>query len=57
MSVASKKTQTLELVDTPGSIKPSNFGHMISHGQEAYPVSLKQSRLVKMIATHKFYIP
>ena len=30
-------------------MKPSNFGHMISHGQEAYPVSLKQSRLVKMV--------
>ena len=31
-------------------IKPSNFGHMISRGQEAFPLSLKQSRLVKMIA-------
>ena len=30
-------------------MKPSNFGHIISRGQEAYPVSLKQSRLVKMI--------
>ena len=30
-------------------MKPSNFGHMISRGKEAYPVSLKQSRLVKMI--------
>ena len=30
-------------------MKPSNFGHMISRGQEAYPVSRKQSRLVKMI--------
>ena len=30
-------------------MKPLNFGHMISHGQEAYLVSLKQNRLVKMI--------
>ena len=49
MNFASNKTQILELVGTPGLMKPSNFGHMISHGQEAYPVSLKQSRLVKMI--------
>ena len=40
--------QILELVDTPYHMKPSNFGHMISHGQEAYPVSLKQSKLLKM---------
>ena len=25
-------TQILELVDTPGTMKPSNFGHMISRG-------------------------
>ena len=42
MSFASNKTQVLELVDTPGCMKPSNFGHMISHGQGAYPISLKQ---------------
>ena len=38
-SFASNKTQILELVVTPCSMKPS----------EAYPVSLKQSRLVKML--------
>ena len=32
-SFGSNKTQILELVDTPSHIKPSNFGHMISHGQ------------------------
>ena len=46
---ASNETQILELVDTPGRMKPSNCGHMISRGQEAYPISLEQSRLVKMI--------
>ena len=45
-SFASNKTQISELVGTPGRIIPPNFGHMISHGQEAYPVSLKQSRLI-----------
>ena len=44
---ASNKTQILELVDTPGRIKPSTFGHMISGGQEAYPISLKQSTISK----------
>ena len=39
MSFASKKTKILELVDTLGRMKPSNFGHMIS---------LKQRRLVKL---------
>ena len=34
-SFASNKTEILELVDTPGSMKLSNFGHMISRGQEA----------------------
>ena len=38
MSFASNKTQILEVVDTPGHRKPSNFGQMISCGQEAYPV-------------------
>ena len=47
--LASDKTQILELVDTPGHMKPSNLGHMISHGQEAYLVSLKRRRLVKII--------
>ena len=48
-SFASNKAQVLELVETPCLMKPSNFSHMISHGQEAYPVSLKRSRLEKMI--------
>ena len=39
-SFASNKTQILELVDIPGRMKPSNFGHMISRGQGAYSVSL-----------------
>ena len=30
-------------------MEPSIFSHMISHGQKAYCVSLKQSRLVKMV--------
>ena len=47
--------QVIELVDTPGCMKPSNFGHMISRGKEAYPVSLKQSRLVKVIVFLKFW--
>ena len=42
MSFASNKIQILELVDAPGHRKPSNFGHMISCSQEAYPISLKQ---------------
>ena len=50
MSFASNKTQILELVDTPCRMKPSNLGHMTSRGKEAYLVSPKQSRLVKMIA-------
>ena len=37
----------LELVDTPGCMKSSNFGHVIQPSQEANPISLKQSRLVK----------
>ena len=41
MSFANIKTQTLELVDTLGGMKPSNFRHMISRGQEAFPISLK----------------
>ena len=49
MSFASNKTKILELVGTSGHMKPSNFGHTISHRQEVYPVSLKQNRLVKMI--------
>ena len=54
MSFASNKTKILELAETAGHRKPSNLGHMKSHGQETYPVSLKPSRLVKMIvsATH-----
>ena len=48
MSSANNKTQILELVDTPGRMKPSNFGHMISRGQKASPASLKQSRFVKV---------
>ena len=48
MSFAYDKTQNLELIDTP-CMKPSKFGHMISNGKDAYPVSLKQSRLVKVI--------
>ena len=40
-SFASNKIQILELVCTPGHKKPSNCGHMISHGQEAYPVGLE----------------
>ena len=39
MSFTSNKTQILELVDTPGRRKPSNFGYMIC-AQEAYPISL-----------------
>ena len=46
-SFSSYKTQ---LVDTPVHIKLSNFGHMISRVEEAYPVSLKRKRLVKIIA-------
>ena len=30
-------------------MEPSNFSHVISGGQEAYPVSLRQRRLVKMV--------
>ena len=37
------------LVVTPTCMKHSNFGHMVLHGQETYHVSLKQSRLAKMI--------
>ena len=54
MSFASNKTQILELVDTPGRRKLSNFGHMISCGQEAYPINLKESRLLKMIVMYLF---
>ena len=36
-SFASNKTQTLELADNPGRRKPSNFGHMISRGQDPTP--------------------
>ena len=48
MNFTSNKTQILELVNTPGRRKPSNFSHIISCGQEAYPISFKQSRLLKM---------
>ena len=48
-SFASSGTRILELDDTPGCIKPPNLGHMISRGQEVYPISLKQRTLVKMI--------
>ena len=51
MSFPSSKTQILEVVDTLDHMKPSNFGHMISCGQEAYPISLRQSRLIKMIVS------
>ena len=32
-------------------MKPVNFGHMITRDQKAYPVNLKQSRLVEMIVS------
>ena len=48
---ASNKTQILKLVDTPGRMKPSNFGHMISQGQEAYPVSLMSQSIPTLIQT------
>ena len=32
-------------------MKLTNFGHVISHGQEAYPISLRHSKLVKMIVS------
>ena len=34
----------------PRQYEPVSFGDMISRGQKAYPVSLKKSRLVEMIA-------